>query len=605
VAAVRAEFAKKQLKSSWFDRFATLLTESRIPAPLEARVPWTLTVEAPVEPQPVLADAKSLSTYLKSLNWSPNRAVRILPGVEVAFLEQSLADEARILNRNHELAVEFNRQTARQEPWFDHANRLATGPVDGAVHRFVLESAWLTHGGLFGYDQHELVNRRWFLARGVDGYLAVQQGGRSGAWLQQLDVARAQDVAPAVSRLLERLPSGVNSFAIRRSLQQLPGFVDWLAALEGRIHADLEAYLVEARKVTAGAADAAEARARLDRLPMPELLYSINRRPDSGELYAMLPGNLAFPRARLLPLVQRVLAGYAAGAREVGGSLCYTRVEPGLYQVSLVQSTEAFTRLLSTVGNAIAEQYLASPDGQKALQQALRNSGDGRAEAFDEILVANPTWYFIPRPAPKTEARNVAVAPRSADAPATALDLTPYYNGRLDDAWQRGGVAQNHLGNLPAGVQEFGGVKFDVRGVVQLSGRAAAEQLTVRFPQTVPGIAVNRKAAKLHFLHACGWASEAGTVVGHYVVAFANGEQREIPVVYGQDVRDWWTQPEEAAGTARSVWSGPNLANPNGPPKQVYLTSWENPLPDVAIKSLEYRSTMSNSAPFLIAVTAE
>jgi hypothetical protein len=261
--------------------------------------------------------------------------------------------------------------------------------------------------------------------------------------------------------------------------------------------------------------------------------------------------------------------------------------------------------LISTVGNAVAEQYLSSPGGQKKLQDSLWTAADGNPEAFDQILLANPRWYFLPRPAPKTDARPVSVPERSPETPPTALDLTPHYNGRLTESWQAGGMPGNHLGNLPRGVQEFAGVKFDVRGVVQLSGRAAAEQLSVRFPKSVPGIVVNRKAARIHFLHACGWPSEPGTVVGHYVVEFANSERREAPIIYGQDVRDWWSQPGEAAGSAREAWSGPNLANPNGPPKKLYLTTWENPLPDVEIKALEFRSAMSNSAPFLVAVTIE
>ncbi|MHB9006861.1 MAG: hypothetical protein ACYDC1_07995 [Limisphaerales bacterium] len=605
LGALRAEFDRKKLNSSWFNRFATLLEETRTVSALESSVPWTLTVQAPVEAQPKLADAKSLTAYLKSLNLSGNRSVTIMPGVDAAFLERHLAGEVAAMNRNRELAVEFNRQTAKQEPWFDHANRLETFPPEGGVHRLVMESAWLTSGGFFGYDQHELVNRRSYFARNVGGDLVFHRGVAKSDWLPGLDEARASEVTPAVARLVGRLPADVNSFEIHRSLQQVPQFVDWLAAIEDRLHADLQAYMTEARQVAADAANPEEARVRLAKLPMPELLYSLNRRPDSGEWYAMLPGNLAFPRAKLLPLVQRVLGDYAASAKDLGGSLVFTRVTPGVRQVSWVQSTEALTRLISTVGNAIADQYLSSPEGQRTVQQALWTGEDGKAEAFEQIVVANPRWYFIPRPVPKTDVKTVTVPARSPQTPATAIDLTPHYNGRLNHAWQAGGMANNHLANLPSGVQEFGGVKFDVRGVVQLSGRAAAEQLSVRFPKTVSGIAINRKVARLHFLHACGWPSEPGTVIGHYVVTFANGETREVPIVYGQDVRDWWSQPNEAEGSARAVWSGDNLANPGGAPKKVYLTSWDNPLPDVDIQAVEYRTTMSDSAPFLIAVTVE
>lgn len=605
VAAVREACAQRDLRAAWFDRAATLLAETRQPAPIESLAPWTLTVRAPVDPQPALADAPTLTAYLQSLRWRTTRAVRIVPDADVALLERALADEVAVDNRNRELAVGFNRETAGQEPWFDHANRLHLAPPLDGIHRLVVESAWLTHGGLFGYDQHELVNRRWFLARNLDGALVFQQGGTNTAWLRRLDAAPAAAVLPAVQGLLDRLPEGANAFTLRRSLQHLPAVVDWLAALEERVRADLEAYLAGARALATETSDPATLAARLERLPMPELLYSVNRRAASGEIYLVLPGNLAFPRGRLLPLVQTLLAGYAAGAGEAGGSLAYTRVSPGLWQAGIIQDTGGLTRLVSTLGNAIATRCLQSQEGRRTLQEALHAPGDGDPATFDEILLVNPRWTMLPRPAPKTDARPVTAPPRAADTPAEALDLTPHYNGRLDTPWQTGGVPNNHLANLPAGVQEFGGVRFDVRGVIQLAGRSAAEQLSVRFPQSVPGIVVGRPAARLHFLHACGWASPAGTVVGKYTVHYANGAARDIPVTYGADVRDWWTQAGEDAGTARVAWSGRNLANPDGPAKQLYLTTWENPLPETAIESLDFSSTLSASAPFLIAITIE
>jgi hypothetical protein len=605
VAAVREAFARKGLNSSWFDRFATLLEETRPLPTVESQVPWTLTLSAPVDPQPDLAQAESLTAYLQALRLPYLRAVKLVPNADPALLERHLREAADVRNRNREAAVSFNRLTTRQEPWFDHHNRVATESLDAGVRRLVTESTWRTHGGLFGYDQHELVNRRWFYARRVDRYLAFHQGGESAHWLAQLEATPARNLTPAVTKLLDRLPPDVNYFEIHRSLQQLPGFVDWLASLEARIHADLAAYLEQARQKAEGAATPDDLKARLAGLPMPEFLYSLNRHPDSGELYVTLPGNLRFPRAKVLPLLQDVLAGYASTAKDVGGSLVYTRVTPGLYQIGLLQSTEAFTRLLSTLGNAIAETYLASPAAHLKLRESLWTNEDGNPATFDQILLANPRWYFLPRPQPKSPAHPHHDLPdRSPDAPDEAIDLSAHYNAALDDAWHAGGMANNTLENLPQGLQQFGDVTFDVRGVIQLHGRLAAEQLTVSFPQTVENIPVRRTASRLHFLHACGWPSAPGTVIGHYVVHYADGEQRQIPIRYGQDVCDWWT-PASGTGEATVAWSGPNLANPNGPPKSIYLTTWDNPSPDVEITSLDYRSTSNDSAPFLIALTVE
>jgi hypothetical protein len=605
VGAIREGFAAKGLGSTWFDRFADLLAQSQPITPIETRAPWTLTMHAPVDAQPDLAKAESLSAYLQALRLPLDRAVKVQPGVDMAAFERSLREETEVLNRNRVVEVEFARRTTRQEPWFDHVNRLGTPEPDAPIRRFVLESAWLTHGGWFGYDRHELINRRWFYARTVDDFLIYHQGGESPDWLRDIAAKTPSKLAPAVARLVDRLPPDVNHFEIHRTLQQLPALVDWLGLIENRIHVDLQAYLDKANETAAGAGSVQEVNARLARLPMPELLYSLNRRPESGELYVTLPGNLLFPRSKVVPLLQQVLAGYAGTASEVGGSLVYTRVAPGVWKASLVQNTEAFTRLVASVGNAVAETFLSSTEGRQKLQNALWTGQDARPETFEQIVVANPQWSFIPRPVPKKPARPVkAIPPRNADTPAALIDLSAYYNGALDESWQVGGVTNNTLAGLPQGSHEYGGVKFDIRGVVQVGGRAAAEQLSVTFPKAIAMIPIHRKGAKVHFLHACGWAAEPGTVVGHYVLHYANGESRERPIVYGQDVRDWWAAPD-AAAKARVAWSGPNAANPGGPPKSIYLMTWDNPLAGVEIASLDYTSTMSESAPFLLGITVE
>jgi hypothetical protein len=93
-------------------------------------------------------------------------------------------------------------------------------------------------------------------------------------------------------------------------------------------------------------------------------------------------------------------------------------------------------------------------------------------------------------------------------------------------------------------------------------------------------------------------------VIGHYVVRFADGQTHEIPIVYGEDVRDWWTQANEIGqGSAEPVWSGANTTSPDGPMVSLYMTSWSNPRPDQTIETIDFSSTMENAAPFLVAIT--
>ncbi|MCZ7639974.1 MAG: hypothetical protein M5U12_30350 [Verrucomicrobia bacterium] len=112
-------------------------------------MPWTITLSAPVDPQPDLARAESLTAYFKALHLPHLRAVKLAPNADPAFLERCLREQADVRNRNREAAVTFNRLTTQQEPWFDHDNRVVAESLDAGVRRLITESTWRTHGGLF------------------------------------------------------------------------------------------------------------------------------------------------------------------------------------------------------------------------------------------------------------------------------------------------------------------------------------------------------------------------------------------------------------------------------------------------------------------------
>ena len=92
--------------------------------------------------------------------------------------------------------------------------------------------------------------------------------------------------------------------------------------------------------------------------------------------------------------------------------------------------------------------------------------------------------------------------------------------------------------------------------------------------------------------------------IGAYVVHYADGQQREIPIVGGEDIRDWWVMPDEPeiASTPKVGWTG---TTPQGVPIQLFITMWKNPRPGVEISSLDYVSKMTQAGPFLVAITVE
>ena len=88
----------------------------------------------------------------------------------------------------------------------------------------------------------------------------------------------------------------------------------------------------------------------------------------------------------------------------------------------------------------------------------------------------------------------------------------------------------NDLSSLPKGVQEFGGMPFDVRGLIQLAGSRSVEITGVIYPEAVRGIKVYRKGQHVHFFHSAAWHAEAGTVIGEYAIHYADGQTKTFPL---------------------------------------------------------------------------
>ena len=209
---------------------------------------------------------------------------------------------------------------------------------------------------------------------------------------------------------------------------------------------------------------------------------------------------------------------------------------------------------------------------------------------------------------------------RASGTPARLIDLSPYYNAMLDEDFHDRTAAPvsyvltNNLQELPTGVQRLAEVDFDVRGLIQLNGlQLRAKQIRTSpslepCPESVLGIRVVQPASRLHFLHGTGWQTKDGEVVGHYVVHYANGARQRVPIVYGQDVRDWWfwsNEDEEAIG-ATIAWRGqsPHSAS-QGMSLRLFKMTIGMLKHDADIEAIDFISANGLCAPFLIAITVE
>jgi tetratricopeptide (TPR) repeat protein len=196
---------------------------------------------------------------------------------------------------------------------------------------------------------------------------------------------------------------------------------------------------------------------------------------------------------------------------------------------------------------------------------------------------------------------NLVLPQRDPGVPPTLIDLTSFYNDRINI--NVSSDTNHNFTQLPQGRQNFaGGTEFDIRGVIALA-ISASDPI---FRGQVLGIPIAQKCRRLHFLHVgAGQMKQDGTEVGVYRLHYADGQQKEIPIIYGEHLRDHspeWDPREPLARNTKVAWDGDT---PLKTRIRLFETTWENERPDVAIESLDFISRKAGTAPILFAITVE
>jgi len=187
------------------------------------------------------------------------------------------------------------------------------------------------------------------------------------------------------------------------------------------------------------------------------------------------------------------------------------------------------------------------------------------------------------------------------------LNLSKHYNGDLTKSWTP--VADgNDLQDLPRGRQVFARVPFDIHGVVQLQGNLLKRR-GFQLPERVEGIVVHSTATRIHLLHAdSGCAPPPGTAVASLILNYADGQRRELSIRDGVHCLDWWAWNRTRPSDTNSIvaWTGRNAASRDqGIGVRLFQTTFLNPEPAKKIQTVDYVSTMTCAAPFMVALTVE
>ena len=212
-------------------------------------------------------------------------------------------------------------------------------------------------------------------------------------------------------------------------------------------------------------------------------------------------------------------------------------------------------------------------------------------------------------------ALNVALASGEEGKKTAYLDLEGKSTHKLVDNFGSDGRPGNFL-TVPTGEQTFAGTTFMIgEGVIQLGSTVLKDK-----PEKVESIPVDKKASKLHILHATGygggpnvpgspWHVADDTLIGEYKINYEDKSAEHIQIVFGQDVRDWWfREDEKETSRGKVAWKGDNeLAKNYACRLRLYVTTWENPTPDRKIVSIDYigKKDETVAAPFCVAISLE
>jgi len=197
--------------------------------------------------------------------------------------------------------------------------------------------------------------------------------------------------------------------------------------------------------------------------------------------------------------------------------------------------------------------------------------------------------------------RVVRIPARDSSLPLELVDLASYYNGS-PTGWMEA-VEDKGLADFMTNLTIVDGISFDVRGVIQLGSKHFAMP---GWPAMVTNITLGLNCEGLAFLHGTVNGAGEDEVVGHYVIHFEDSSTNVLPITYGlhllawkesdlENIKSWETrQKDHTSGKISVIQKGGT---------RLYVFYWTNPHPNLRIQYIDFVSAMTQSSPFLAAVS--
>jgi hypothetical protein len=190
-----------------------------------------------------------------------------------------------------------------------------------------------------------------------------------------------------------------------------------------------------------------------------------------------------------------------------------------------------------------------------------------------------------------------------AEQDSQPIDLSNFYGkvaGTEGDTW----FTHPDWKIVPKGLQNFGGILFDVSGTLLLKS-----QNMPQLKEEVRNIPVKQKCRYIHLLHGVGYADEDGVTIATMEIHYANGEKRPFPIMYGRHVRNWWKEKTEPVSDVSDpgsgvAWSGQGeYPPPERASVRLFRSTFENPVPNETIDHIDFISHNSKAIPCVVSLS--
>lgn len=373
IKRLEAKFTEKELPMVWMKAMMTWMESRRPLAALESKVPWKIQTPIGSGSPVAAADAEGAAEYVLGLieSMTQSSTATMMPAQPEGFLEKHFAELAADRTHNEKAYRRFLDETDNKMPFYRRLARSQPGVADGPVKRLVFEDVFVTSAGLFGYSEHELINRKILSHRQQGDHLYFQEGAADSGWLKNLEA-----IAPApgyLGKLLDRAPADARTLDISRALNRLTEGVAVLTQIEKLIHKEADEFLEEADAVVKRhPGDGQAIMSGLKLLDVPISVMSLSYDKGRNEFYGTLIGGLPYPRPPLMPEVARILKDFTDGIDSVGGGVAYTKEADGRFESGAVVSTEGLGLLLRTAGNNFFAEYMTNPAAMQKLHGVVR-----------------------------------------------------------------------------------------------------------------------------------------------------------------------------------------------------------------------------------------